>query len=328
MSCSLNGGCQPQGNKEIKNLKAFSTAAERFEGAHVLCPGCAHSIIVREVLNATNDNMVIGSSTGCLEVCTAIYPHTSWDSSWIHIGFENGSTAIAGAEAANKALRNKGRIDPNTPEPKFVAFGGDGSTYDIGFQWISGCFERGHNMMYVCLDNEVYANTGGQRSSSTPIGASATTSPAGTHSYGEKKHKKDMMQIMAAHGAPYVAQIAPNKWKDMVKKIQTGFATEGPVYINAMSACTTEWKFLEHQTIEVSDLATDSLVFPLYEIIGGRELNITYRPKNIVPVRDYLGAQGRFKHLFKPENEHVITEWQKRVDRDWDYLQRREEARV
>ncbi len=328
MSCSINGGCLPQGNKEIKNLKAFSTAAERFEGAHVLCPGCAHSIIVREVLNATNDNMVIASSTGCLEVCTAIYPHTSWDSSWIHIGFENSSTAVAGAEAANKALRKKGRIDPNTPEPKFVAFGGDGSTYDIGFQWISGCFERGHNMMYVCLDNEVYANTGGQRSSSTPIGASATTSPAGSHSYGEKKHKKDMMQIMAAHGAPYVAQIAPNKWKDMVKKIQRGFDTEGPVYINAMSACTTEWKFLEHQTIEVSDLATDSLVFPLYEIIGGRELNITYRPKNIVPVRDYLGAQGRFKHLFKPENEHVITEWQKRVDRDWDYLQRREAARV
>jgi pyruvate ferredoxin oxidoreductase beta subunit len=328
MSCGLNGGCLPQGNKEIKNLKAFSTAAERFEGAHVLCPGCAHSIIVREVLNATNDNMVIGSSTGCLEVCTAIYPHTSWDSSWIHIGFENGSTAIAGAEAANKALRNKGRIDPNTPAPKFVAFGGDGATYDIGFQWISGCFERGHNMMYVCLDNEVYANTGGQRSSSTPIGASATTSPAGSHSYGEKKMKKDMMSIMAAHGAPYVAQIAPNKWKDMVKKIQKGFEANGPVYINAMSACTTEWKFLEHQTIEVSDLATDSLVFPLYEIIDGRELNITYRPKNIVPVRDYLGAQGRFKHLFKPENEHIITEWQKRVDRDWDYLQRREEARV
>jgi len=327
MSCST-GGCVPHGNKEIKNLKSFSTAAERFEGAHVLCPGCAHSIIVREVLNASNDNMVLGSSTGCLEVCTAIYPHTSWDSSWIHIGFENGSTAVAGAESANRALRNKKRIDPNTPEPKFVAFGGDGATYDIGFQWLSGCFERGHNMMYVCLDNEVYANTGGQRSSSTPIGASATTTPAGSTSYGEKRHKKDMMSIMAAHGAPYVAQIAPNKWKDMVKKIQKGFDANGPVYINAMSACTTEWKFPEHQTIEVSDMATDSLVFPLYEIIDGRELNITYRPKNIVPVRDYLGVQGRFKHLFKKENEYLLDEWQKRVDKDWEYLQRREEARV
>ena len=133
---------------------------------------------------------------------------------------------------------------------------------------------------------------------------------------------------MAAHGAPYVAQIAPNKWKDMVKKIQKGFDAKGPVYINAISACTTEWKFPEHQTIEVSDIATDSLVFPLYEIIDGRELNITYRPKNVVPVRDYLGVQGRFKHLFKKENEYLIDEWQKRVDKDWDYLQRREEART
>jgi pyruvate ferredoxin oxidoreductase beta subunit len=315
-------------NKEIKNLKSFSTSAERFEGSHVLCPGCAHSIIVREILNATNDDMVVGASTGCLEVCTAIYPHTSWDCSWIHIGFENSSTAIAGAEAAFKALKRKGRTDSTRRDPKFVAFGGDGATYDIGFQWISGCFERGHNMMYVCLDNEVYANTGGQRSSSTPIGASATTSPAGSTSYGEKQNKKDMLSIMAAHGAPYVAQVAPNKWKDMVKKIQKGFAANGPVYINAMSACTTEWKFDIRDTIAVSDLSTDSLVFPLYEIIDGKELNITYRPKNIVPVRDYLGAQGRFKHLFKKENEYLIDEWQKRVDANWEYLQRREEARV
>jgi len=314
--------------KEIKNLKAFSTSAERFEGSHVLCPGCSHSIIVREVLNATNDPIIVASSTGCLEVCTAFYPHTSWDCSWVHIGFENGSTAAAGAQTMYKALKKKGRIKEGEPEPKFVAFGGDGSTYDIGFQWISGCFERGHDMMYVCLDNEVYANTGGQRSSSTPIGASTTTAPAGSDSYGEKRNKKDIVAIMAAHGAPYVAQVAPNKWKDMVKKLQRGFATKGPVFINAMSACTTEWKFQPHQTIDAGDLAVDSLVFPLYEIIDGTELNITYRPKNIVPVRDYLAFQPRFKHLFKPENEYLVDEWQKRVDAKWVYLQKREEARV
>ena len=313
--------------KKIKNLKEFSTSADRFEGANLLCPGCAHSIIVREILNATNDDLILGSSTGCLEVCTAVYPYTSWDNSWIHIGFENSSTAIAGAEAMHKAKKRKGTLISDR-DPKFVAFGGDGSTYDIGFQWISGCFERGHDMMYVCLDNEVYANTGGQRSSATPIGSSTVTTPAGSHSYGEKKDKKDMLSIMAAHNAPYVAQVAPNKWKDMIKKIQTGFATEGPVYINAMSACTTEWKFDPADTIAVSDLATDSLVFPLYEIINGTELNITYRPKNIVPVKDYLGAQGRFKHLFKPENAHILNEWQTRTDAKWDLLQRREEARV
>jgi pyruvate ferredoxin oxidoreductase beta subunit len=133
---------------------------------------------------------------------------------------------------------------------------------------------------------------------------------------------------MGAHGAPYVAQVAPNKWKDMVKKLQKSLETEGPCFINAMSACTTEWKFDPKDTISVSDVAVDSLVFPLYEIIDGQELNITYRPKNIIPVRDYLGIQGRFKHLFKPENQHVIEQWQKDVDARWEYLQRREEARV
>ncbi len=312
---------------EIKNLKQYSKAAERFEGAHLLCPGCAHGMIVREVLNATDSPLVLAASTGCLEVSTAVYPYTSWDVPWIHIGFENSSTAVAGAEAMYKALERKGRLYSDK-KPKFVAFGGDGATYDIGFQFISGCFERGHDITYICLDNEVYANTGGQRSGSTPMGASTTTTPAGRVSYGKKDKKKDILAIMAAHGAPYVAQVAPNKWKDMAKKLKQALDTEGPAFINAMSACTTEWKFESNLTVEVSDLAVDSLVFPLYEIIDGKELNITYRPKNIIPVRDYLAAQGRFKHLFKQENEHIITQWQKEVDERWEYLQRREEARV
>ncbi len=315
-------------SKIIKNLKQFSTSNDRFEGAHLLCPGCAHSIIVRELLNCTDDNLVISSATGCLEVCTAVYPHTSWDTSWIHIGFENAATAASGDEAMYKTLKRKGRLkDPDKPV-KFVAFGGDGATYDIGFQFLSGAVERGHDFTYICLDNEVYANTGGQRSSSTPRGASTTTTPAGRVSYGKKKTKKDMIAIMAANGAPYVAQVAPNKWKDMVKKYQKALATEGPVYINAMSACTTEWKFPAHETIDVSDLGTDSLVFPLYEIENGHKLTITYRPKNIVPVRDYLGVQGRFKHLFKKENEYLIDEMQKEVNAKWEMLQRREEAGV
>lgn len=310
--------------KEVKNLKQFSKSAEKFEGAHILCPGCAHGIIIREVLNAVDGPLVIGNSTGCLEVSTAVYPHTSWDVPWIHIGFENGSTAAAGAETMYRALAKKGKYQGE--KPKFVAFGGDGSTYDIGFQFISGCFERGHDMTYICLDNEVYANTGGQRSSSTPIGSSTTTTPAGSVSYGKKERKKDILFVMAAHGSPYVAQVAPNKWKDMNKKIKQAIDTEGPTFINAMSACTTEWKFESHKTIDTSDLAVDSLVFPLFEIIGGREVCITYRPKNVIPVRDYLGAQGRFKHLFKPENAHIIELFQKEVDERWEHLQRLEEA--
>ncbi|MCE3038315.1 thiamine pyrophosphate-dependent enzyme [Helicobacter anatolicus] len=312
--------------KEIKNLKQFSRAAEKFEGANLLCPGCAHGMIIREILNAVDGHIVIGNSTGCIEVSTAVYPYTSWDVPWIHIGFENGSTAVAGVEAMYKALSRKQKYTGD--KPKFVAFGGDGSTYDIGFQWISGCFERGHDLTYVCFDNEVYANTGGQRSGSTPIGSSTSTTPAGRVSYGKKDKKKDMLAIMAAHGSPYVAQVAPNKWKDMNKKIKQALDTEGPTFINALSACTTEWRFDCNNTVDIMDLAVDSLVFPLYEIIDGHELNITYRPKNIIPVRDYLGAQGRFKHLFKPENEHIIEQFQKDVDKKWEMLQRREEARV
>lgn len=312
--------------KEIKNLKQFSKSAERFEGAHLLCPGCAHGMIVREVLNAVDGPIAIGNSTGCLEVSTAVYPHTSWNVPWIHIGFENGSTAICGVEAMYKALERKGRYKGQ--RPKFVAFGGDGATYDIGFQWISGCFERGHDFTYICLDNEVYANTGGQRSGSTPLGASTSTTPAGKVSYGKKQKKKDLLSIMAAHGSPYVAQVAPNKWKDMNAKIKKAIDTEGPTFINAMSACTTEWKFNSNHTVEMSDLAVDSLVFPLYEIIDGHELHITYRPKNVVPVRDYLAAQGRFKHLFKSENEHIIEQFQKDVNARWELLQRREEAKL
>ncbi|WP_104697348.1 MULTISPECIES: thiamine pyrophosphate-dependent enzyme [unclassified Helicobacter] len=312
--------------KDIKNLKQFSKSAEKFEGANLLCPGCAHGMIIREVLNSVDGPILIGNSTGCIEVSTAVYPYTSWDVPWIHIGFENSSTAVSGAEAMYRALTNKGKYKGE--KPKFVAFGGDGSTYDIGFQWISGCFERGHDFTYICFDNEVYANTGGQRSGSTPLGSSTSTTPSGKVSYGKKEKKKDMLSIMAAHGSPYVAQVAPNKWKDMNKKIKTALDTEGPTFINALSACTTEWRFSCNNTVEMMDLAVDSLVFPLYEIIDGCQLNITYRPKNVIPVRDYLGVQGRFKHLFKPENEHIIEQFQKDVDKKWEMLQRREEAKI
>ncbi|BCD47952.1 thiamine pyrophosphate-dependent enzyme [Helicobacter suis] len=312
--------------KEVKTLKSFSQAAEKFEGSHLLCPGCGHGIIIREVLNAVDGPIVLGNSTGCLEVCSAVYPHTSWDVPWIHVGFENGSTAVCGAESMYKALARKGKYTGQ--RPKFVAFGGDGASYDIGFQFISGCLERGHDMTYICLDNENYANTGGQRSGSTPMGASTSTTPAGKVSFGKKERKKDLPLIMAAHGIPYTAQLAPNKWKDMNKKIKTALDTEGPCFINALSPCPTEWRYHSSLAIEMTDLAVDCLIFPLFEIFHGTELKITYRPRNILPVRDYLGVQKRFAHLFKKENEHIIEALQKDVDTRWEYLQRREEAKV
>jgi len=317
------------GMKEIKNLKEFSTSVEKFEGGHRLCPGCSHSIITRQIMNATDYNIVVGYSTGCIEVCTSIYPFTSWNTSSIHIGFENSATALSGAEAMYKVLQKKGKLPcSNGKDTKFIAFGGDGASYDIGLQWISGAMERGHELLYVCLDNEGYMNTGGQRSSSTPLGGATTTSPAGKVSFGEKKHKKDIMGIMAASGAEYVAQVSPAQWKDLVRKTQKALSLKGPSFINAVSPCPTEWKFEAHNAMHINELAIDSCVFPLYEIENGSKLTVNYRPKNKIPVRDYMAAQGRFKHLFKPEFEHVIEEFQKEVDARWDYLQRREEAGV
>jgi pyruvate ferredoxin oxidoreductase beta subunit len=313
--------------KIVKNLKEFSTSLEKFEGGHRLCPGCSHSIIVREMINTAEADLVVSAATGCLEVCTAIYPFTSWDCSWIHIGFENAAAGISGAEAMHKALKKKGKSFNDRPV-KFVAFAGDGGTYDIGFQSLSGAFERGHDFLYVCLDNEGYMNTGGQRSSSTPIGGATTTSPAGKVSYGEKNRKKDIVQIMAAHGGKYVATVAPHDWKDLSKKMAKAMNTDGPTYINAISPCPTEWKFETHDSMELSRLAVDSCVYPLYEIEDGYKLTITYKPKNKIPVRDYLAAQGRFKHLFKKEFEHIIEQWQVEVDRYWDYLLKREAAGV
>ncbi len=316
--------------KNITNLKEFACTPDRFTGGHRLCPGCAHGMIVREVVNATDDDLVVSTATGCLEVCSAIYPYTSWDVSWLHIGFENAAAGISGAEAMYKALSRKGKLYNEDRRVKFVAFGGDGGTYDIGFQSLSGATERGHDFLYVCLDNEGYMNTGGQRSSSTPIGAHTTTSPRGRVSYGEKHKKKDITMIMAAHGAPYVATAVPSTkhWKDLATKAAKALSTVGPTFINALSPCTTEWKFKPEETTEIGDLAVETCVFPLYEIEDGHKLTITYRPKNKLPVEEYLSRQGRFSHLFKPENKWIIEEWQKEVDRYWEYLQRREEAGV
>ena len=173
-------------------------------------------------------------------------------------------------------------------------------------------------------------NTGGQRSSSTPIGAHTTTSPRGRVSYGEKNRKKDLTMIMAAHGCPYVATAVPGSkhWKDLAAKAAKAISTAGPTFINALSPCTTEWKFKPEDTVEIADLAVETCMFPLYEIEDGHKLTITYRPKQKLPVEEYLSRQGRFSHLFKPENSWVLEEIQKEVDRYWEYLLRREEAGV
>lgn len=301
------------------SLKTLSQRPDRLAGGHRMCAGCGAPIVVRTVLRAVKpaDHAVIASATGCLEVSTCLYPYTSWKDSFIHTAFENAAATLSGVEAAYNALMDKGEIEGTT---KFIAFGGDGGTYDIGLQSLSGAMERGHDMVYVCYDNEAYMNTGIQRSSSTPRYANTTTSPAGSKSSGKVQFKKDITMIMAAHNLPYVAQTAPFKnMKDLYEKAEKAIYTKGSTFLNVFSPCPRGWRYDTPRLMELIELAIESCVWPLYEVYEGK-FKLNYKPKNRIPVREYLKLQGRFSHLFAPQNEHLLDEVQQEVDRRWEKL--------
>jgi pyruvate ferredoxin oxidoreductase beta subunit len=304
--------------KMAVKLKDLAQLEDRLVAGHGMCLGCGIPLIFKIILRATEDPVVVANATGCLEVCTTIFPRTAWNCMWVHSAFENAAATAAGVEAMFKALKNKGKIPPEK-QIKFLAVGGDGGTYDIGIQSLSGAMERGHNIVYVCYDNNAYANTGGQRSSATPLGASATTSPAGVKSPGKIQKKKDLTRILAAHNIPYVAQASPHRWQDLFNKAKKAFEVEGPAFLNVLCLCPTEWKYEESQGIKLAQLAADTCVWPLYEVENGR-YKITYKPKEKKPVLGWLKSQGRFRHLFKEENAWMLEAIQKEVDRDWEDL--------
>lgn len=297
-------------------LKELAQKKERLTSGHRMCTGCAASTVVRQVLMATDDPVVISCATGCLEVSTTVYPSTAWDTPFIHSAFENSAATISGVEAAYQSLKRQGKIDK---EIKFLAFGGDGGTYDIGFQSLSGAMERGHDMVYVCYDNGAYMNTGIQRSSSTPLGAWTTTSETGKAVPGKKQNRKDMTACIAAHGIPYVAQSSPAFWKDLTTKAKVAFDTPGPAFLNLIAPCPRGWRHGPDISIELARLAVDVCFWPLYEVIDG-EYKLNYIPKKKKPFVEWIKPQGRFKHLFKPENEHIIEELQAHVDKNWAKL--------
>ncbi|MDD5439953.1 MAG: thiamine pyrophosphate-dependent enzyme [Candidatus Omnitrophica bacterium] len=302
----------------MANIKELSKIPERLSGGHRLCAGCGASIAVRQVLMGTKDHVVIGSATGCLEVSTTIYPYTAWRVPFIHNAFENAAATMSGVETAYRALKKQGKI---TKEIKFVAFGGDGGTYDIGIQSLSGALERGHNFVYVCYDNEAYMNTGIQRSSATPFGASTTTQPAGKASFGKTQNRKDLTAIIAAHNIPYVAQASISHWNDLVTKAEKAFKANGPAFLNILAVCHRGWRSKENDAVGVSKLAVETGFWPLFEVENGA-WKITYRPKERKPVVEFLKVQGRFKHLFSEENKPALEQMQKSVDANWERLER------
>jgi pyruvate ferredoxin oxidoreductase beta subunit len=297
--------------------KELAKQKDRLAPGHRLCAGCGASIVVRQMLAAIDEPVVIGNATGCLEVATTIYPYTAWRVPWIHNAFENAASTVSGVEAAYRSLVRQGKIPEQNV--KFIAYGGDGGTYDIGLQALSGAMERGHQMLYVCYDNGAYMNTGIQRSSATPYGAHTTTSPAGKAIPGKMQFRKDLAAIMAGHNIPYVAQAAPSRWRDLMQKTRKAVNCGGPAFMNVLSSCNRGWRHPTDQTIVLTQLAVDTCWWPLFEVENG-EWRLTYKPKEKKPVIEWLKVQGRFRHLFTPENEHMIEEMQAEVDRRWEHL--------
>ncbi len=287
---------------------------------HRACQGCGEVLAMRLVHKILGRNTVVASATGCMEIISSSYPDTAWAIPWLHVAFENSAAVAPGIESGMKALVRKGRI----PQRKlnFVAMGGDGGTADIGLQALSGALERGHDFIYVCYDNEAYMNTGVQRSSSTPYGASTTTSPAGKLSIGQQTRKKNLVDIAVAHGIPYVATLNPSYPIDLVEKARKAMRIRGPRYLHIFSGCPTGWRCPPNQTIQVGRLATQTGVFPLYEVEAGR-WRITVPTAERLPVDRYLETQGRFRHLFKaPKDADGITPLQ-RIQADVDEAYRR-----
>ncbi|HOK79736.1 MAG TPA: thiamine pyrophosphate-dependent enzyme [bacterium] len=300
----------------MPSIKELAKRKEKFVSGHRLCPGCGAGVVARLVMLAIDKPVVVGCATGCLEVSSTIFPYSSWDTPFIHSAFENAAATISGAETAYRALKKQGKIDKDVV---FVAFGGDGGTYDIGLQSLSGAAERGHKMLYVCYNNQAYMNTGIQRSSATPKGASTTTSPAGKVIPGKIQFSKDIMGIMVAHNIPYVAQTVPGRWNDIVNKVERAINTDGFSFINVLSPCRLGWPHKPELAMEITRLAVETCFWPLYEVIEGK-YKLNYKPKEKKPIIEWLKIQGRFAHLLKPGNEQIIEEIQKEVDRRWEEL--------
>lgn len=278
---------------------------------HSLCPGCGVGIAVNMIARAAPKNLIVSCATSCLEVTTTFYPQTAWKVPWIHSAFETASSMASGIEAA---VRKMGK------DWKVLAIAGDGGTFDIGFQALSGMLERGHKVTQVCLDNECYANTGVQRSGATPYGAWTTTTPIGKASTGKAQYKKPLVEIVAAHRIPYAASASVAYPQDLIAKMKKAFELQ-PSFVHIHCPCPTGWKFDVSQTVKIARSAVETGMWALYEIESG-VFRFTKRVTDRKPVEEYLKTQGRFKHL--PPEE--VSKIQGMVDKHWQEKENLEKA--
>jgi len=290
-----------EGGKDMKILGL--PEKEGFVSGHRACAGCGPAIVMRLVTKAFPPNTVVCQATGCMEVVSTPYPQTSWTIPWVHCAFENAAAVASGIKEAN-------------PNLNVVAIAGDGGTFDIGLQALSGMLERGHHVTFILYDNEAYMNTGFHRSGATPKFAETTTTPYGSKIHGKPEWKKPIALIAAAHGIPYVATASPHMFKDLYDKVRKAIDTKGPSFIHIIAPCTIGWRIESNMTIELCKLAVQTGVFPLYEIENGK-LKMTLKLENRKPVIEYLKHQGRFKELTEEEVKSI----QKHVDESYNFYE-------
>jgi pyruvate ferredoxin oxidoreductase beta subunit len=304
--------------------KDIAAKPDLFLSGHRACAGCGPASVLRLIMKATRGPTIVTEATGCMEVVSSIYPFTSWGVPWLHTAFETSAANASGIEAALKIMKRKGKIKQDHVD--VIAFAGDGGTYDIGIQALSGAVERGHDFLFVLYDNEAYMNTGIQRSGGTPHGAATTTSPAGSVMPGKLEYKKPIAEIMLAHEMEYVATASPYYWRDLLVKVRKGLEVEGPSFLHVFAPCPRGWRSDPAKTMEYSKLAVESCVFPVWEAVNGKHILstpsklIALAPLKKKSVADYLKGQGRFRHLFKPQNKHVLDDVQRVTDERWERL--------
>jgi pyruvate ferredoxin oxidoreductase beta subunit len=280
---------------------------EYWASGHRACAGCGASIAMRHATKAAGKNTIVVNATGCMEVVSTPYPQTAWKLPYIHGAFENAAAIASGVCEALKKQKK---------DSKVLVIAGDGGTFDIGLQALSGAVERNHDFCFICYDNAAYMNTGIQRSGATPKYAATTTSPAGKVIHGKVEWKKKMPFIIAGHHENvYVATANIGFPQDFYKKVKKGLEFKGPAYIQVYTPCVPGWKYDPALTIDLCKRAFNAKVTPLYEIENG-VLKFTQKPNKFIPFLEYTKGQGRFKHL----NDKEIKEVQQHLDKEYNRL--------
>lgn len=280
---------------------------ENMRAGHFACPGCGGALAMRYVLKVLGRNTILDIPACCWSIIDGPFPYSAVRIPLFHCAFETAASTASGIRAA---LDIKGKEEVNV-----LAWAGDGGTFDIGLQALSGAAERNENIIYVCYDNEAYMNTGIQRSSATPKGTWTTTTPI---KYPKTQPKKNILEIMAAHRIPFTATASVAFPDDLIKKVEKAKNTKGTKFIHILAPCPTGWKIAPELSIKIARLAVKTGVFPLYEVVNGIEYTINMEPDG-TPVKEYLRLQGRFRHL----SEEDIEEIQRNVEREWEILKRK-----